>query len=529
MSFFIVKCFPKLLMGLALSGALQVGVAQEPDYFRASRSLHVQVGRPVSGVLQANNPVGSSFCPLNFHKELMDSFETVPSSSVLLPIHRPGGIAKISPSEVLIGGYEYTNWANFSGRGKLVFVRMGLDASSKPVPTIVSSSILQPNLDPIQVVWLRVAQKVVVLNHLDRKVYVGDWDGDPSALPTKFAPIIDETQVPILRFLATLRIAILDSRDGFCLCSPDSDAYWEVKRSGNQWVAQKLFRSQAGAELFIKNLEFLSQKGSPSICLSSAAYGSIWQLILEADQSYINGGVVQLNSMQQLPNEDAFQVNPGSEFSYQFAFKGSSTYHKFFFMPFVRYGAPSFDDDLRIDKAFFVERPKVGNTNFGICAFLKCLSPGARVVSGYLNVAQRNPDGTDPVDIQGSDALLIPNLILPFTIDVNQFGSSLGVRYPIPFDPNLDGTVFLFQFVMELNDGGMVWSDIVGTRIHPSQGEGAPLGPSYSFKSSRKKVDFVSGYKILNAGTRGTPNKRTAKIWARLFPKLKKIRNKRRK
>ena len=499
-------------------------LSQEPDYWRASVQSVIHIQEPVAGIAKISNPYGQNQAVLKFYKMSGSSVESNPSFSLPLPFHRPGIGFAISRKEIVICGYHYSDWTTFTGKGKLLSVQFGLDANNA-VEAQITNAVDLPLYDPIKVLYLRDAKKLIFLDHKTRTILGGDWGGVGTNFPSTFSAIADESQVPILRFYPNLFVGQIVGRKSLGVSAFSADDYFKIAMdSQGNWDVHSFSRtSSTEIPIVILGGAWLSQTHPLMVKASSGDYEKSWQLVRKHDQAYVNGGLLSLDSLQALPMQEEFRVNPGSEYFYEFSFKGGTEKHKVTFVPFARYGDPVQGNGVKVGRCSIVGIPSVGSQNFGVSAFIKKLQANAHVTEAFMNVSQRNPDGTDPVDMTGSQAILIPNLSIPFSFDINTFKSSVGIRFPIDSEPSLDGTVFLFQFVLNLDNGETVYSDVIGVRIHPSTGEGEPLAAGYSF-ASKKKVSSLSGYRFLKVAKKGGQTPETAKIWKSLYAKMKKAR-----
>ena len=152
------------------------------------------------------------------------------------------------------------------------------------------------------------------------------------------------------------------------------------------------------------------------------------------------------------------------------------------FLPLIRYGAPSTINEQGL--TWRMQRGQangwqsvIGNNEFGVTGHLGVSPSGqSREVHFYLNIAFRNPDGSDPVAPVGSNGqylltsisgMIGPTIVSEF--DSDQVRWPLANSIPIPSDPALAGTVLLFQHVAITSNVALV-SDIFGVCIGDDSG-----------------------------------------------------------
>src|SRR5690606_6603863 len=93
----------------------------------------------------------------------------------------------------------------------------------------------------------------------------------------------------------------------------------------------------------------------------------------------------------------------------------------------------------------------VGNAEYSVTgeALLSDLPQADFELSCYLSIGVRNPDGTDPVDVSGTSAILNPVASQGFLqpVRANVPHAQLAFDLPIANDDTLAGAVFLYQWV----------------------------------------------------------------------------------
>ncbi len=511
----LLACLNLFVVSSSLQG-------QEPDYLRAAEYLQSNVHDPVNGVLVSSNPFGTNHAVLNLYKSSQGGIETSPSASLTLPFHRVGGCFEIRSGLFLISGYEFLDWGNYSGKGWLCLVKIELNNQNNALSiNLLDSKDLQ-GIDPVNLIYLKGTEEIVLLNHLDRRLFAATWDGNPGTLPQSFQSVVDESQIPSLRFANILSIQPTVEGDGLRVSDFDVDDYWTVIHGANdQWVVTSGKRTDSNAYIHALGACWISQSISPQFKLSSSTFNGNWELVRGIDDAIIDSGTISTGQLVGMPVEDEYRINPGSSFSYRFN-DVNGKWSTFGFFSSARYGSPQSANSLKIGRVYYVGPHSVGSQDFGCGVFVKILQPNVNVSNAYLATAQRNPDGTDPVEIVGDSAILQAQSITNFQLPIGKFNSTVGIRVPIPQDPALDGVVFLYQIVLELDNGESVFSDVMGLRVHPSGGEGVPLTSGYSLKGGGK-VQYKKGYLALGASVDGKAPLKVRELFKKIRERMMKM------
>ncbi len=510
---FAVFCF------LPLCGKLR---CQEPDYVRATGTIRMNVFSPVKGVLTCSNPHGTSHAVLNFHKITQGGLGAVPDASLVLPFHRAGGGFKVQPGVFLVAGYEFLDWTSYTGRGWLCLVKVDINTQTNTVTISLLSSSSLPGIDPVSITYLRSSEDIVIVNHYDRRLMSAAWDGGVNTLPQSFQAIADESQVPSLRFATLLAVLPNSDGDGVMVSDFNVNNIWLVKHTQNgQWSITTDQRTNSFYNILVFNACWISQSKSPDFILSPSVFNGVWDLLREKDGLCVDSGTVSTGQIIGMPLEDEYRINPGSSFSYRFTDKDGNM-STLGLISAVRYGEPQSGNALNVGRIFSVGQHSVGSQNFGCGAYVKLIQGNVNVSNAYLAIAQRNPDGTDPVDVLGDAAILQAQTVMNFSLPISRFNSTIGIRSPILNDPGLDGVVYLYQFVIELDNGESVFSDVLGLRVHPSDHEGEPLTSGYSFKKGGK-IQYKKGYLAIGASAEGKPKSNVSALWKKIQLRMRRM------
>ncbi len=137
------------------------------------------------------------------------------------------------------------------------------------------------------------------------------------------------------------------------------------------------------------------------------------------------------------------------------------------FTPNVRYGEGIGLNGIEMRNGFPNSDFVIGEPSVFLGGAIRQSDPAVGAATGlvWLWLAQRRADGTDPVvDVDGSPVLTeLMGTAGPIMVEPSPGGDYFGFELPLPNDPNLAGTVFLWQFV-SLTGMDLLVSDVVGAK-----------------------------------------------------------------
>ncbi len=352
-------------------------------------------------------------------------------------------------------------------------------------------------IDPIDIVWNSVDSRIYILDFKGKRILYAHWNGG-GALPSQFSVAATSQTLPRLLDAEMMELELPSGKGGVAVRQTRLLgrllSYPRIFHDGAAWRVQTIacnpyLNPPVGFGIRNKqatnSLGPLWLVGSPGPCrLFEFESGQ-----LAATLSLPGGGdkYVPVN----LPT--GVRLVPGLRYGILWpdgSLGGT-------FRPLLRYGKPQSGGPMAVTvgRANPV-RAYVGQSTFGvgcsIAASQALASPFALNVSAQLWIAARRDDGSDPVTLVGSAAILQPDNILQigsYQLTPDNFTYGVAALQSIPNDPELAGNVILWQWVFSGGSGAWVaYSDVFGSTIF-----GVPPGDAMTQLASIRRSRATEG------------------------------------
>jgi len=510
-----------------------VGRAQSAaDVLRSYRNLRTLYG--VSGA--EDGSLGATHGHATLEWKIIDGVSGV-DAHFSLPFTLHGGVLYLGGRRFLVSGSS----EGVNAKGHLLLLELKL-SPKKEIVEAATPVDLGAGVDPYDVVWNPKDKFLYLLDYKGKRILAASWLGGGAALPTQYATIATTTLVPLLSKADLLRL-VADDEDGGVLIQESLGGTGgnpleetpRLYRDQGQWKVEMLKAPLAQDAWRISSRLFLNARGP----LSFAGGSGVAQLI-EADTG---NPVASLNlpgsgatyAPVALPGPDL--LIPGLRYSLLWPDQSSGGSIR----PLVRYGLPESSGSVVWGRGFAnANRAFLSSTDFAVAGPVKVapLPQGQfqQAIQVQLLVAARLADGSDPVQILGDTAILQAMNVLgpwPYSLDDKHPARDIGKQQIVGSDPNLAGSVILWQWVATWGSDQIAWSDVFGTTLFSGQSSGG--GQALSARSAwdgKKRKDqparlktstVAAARKWLGASSNGAVPANKTRLSRHLLTLMKKL------
>ena len=426
-----------------------------------------------------------------------------------LPIHRAGSLQALTDGMFLLTGLEMTSWDPRSCRGHLM--RLRIDTQPTLTATLEEDQILE-GMDPASFYWNPQDQNLYTVDTLSGRLLVAPCPGPLVTLPQahQFAVIRDASSLPILSEAASLVVSSNRGGPGIILdANSDELEYFEdypipytITESNGLWIVMPRPSSNApDGSWHVHEPGFLGHDDSIGISFTGTGSNLAFELIdLAAGTAILTGTAGSPNAWVWSRPPSVFWQHPGRKYQVRGGDRNASSA----IIPLVRYGHGMSSGPLTSNPGILsTSRAQVGDPHFVIGSMLEIDPPPAdtepRTILSQAWIGVRDMvSGQDPVVDLGSGVhALVPSVILDLPqIEAKRSRQPIALHLPIAQDPELEGAILLFQFMITDQDA-IVVSDVFGIEIASSNAtrSSRAAGPSGSTPSARMEA----AYRMLNA------------------------------
>lgn len=419
-----------------------------------------------------------------------------------LPFHRVGCLERIdrTSDRFLISGLEFVQWTPVVVRGVLCKVQL----SSSPAGIQILETKTYPTVDPAVVRWNEAESRIYAADPRNKTLLAASWTGWSAPLPDAFTTVATKATVAQLANTWGYRLAAAPEAGGayFHNGTDTSTVHW-IREVAGAWQASTVENTN---DLLVRHPVWVSLADSLEARLPAVSGGS-WSIVRSIDGAVVASG--------QGPVEEWFAITPPADFStypgLEYALtapSGAPTPYRFFLRPTVRYGSPVGATGFSLGRVSMPLVCQVGDDGYAHGVDVDT-TIGTGTVQASLWVATRGPNG-DPVTIQGNTAVLDPQATIDFSFDLATFGSTVGLRYPIPDDPTLEGVVLLWQYVFVLPNSEVAFTEVFGTGIVNESTSQTSRSNQNGWKTGQSSTKLARAWQLLGATKDGrlAPEKR---------------------
>lgn len=411
--------------------------------------------RPARDVALLGGPVEASITDVG-----LLTIVTGSAGAVQTGVTAPGGLLGLGTDEVLVAGRA----AN--GHGLIEHWKPVLGSYQ------LQSAFNLPGADFAGIAYDPTGGQLYVLNCAANAILRATWDGG-SALPATWSVWVTSVEVTDLQAAQEHHLKLLPADD----TSP-ARVYmgpWPELYEGEAIVLSGEPGSVIATQFSWLDLSKVAQIRADQRTVSEAGTtiavgapsGTSVEVVHLGSGSVIGSGTVP-------PGQNSVLVGASTGFLIGEKYVArkfgdpSFSYQGLFCMR--RYGFPeSYSDGAQLERITNPEDFWVGNADFMLVGGVtKTPAPTSDIaLTGYLGIAVRSSQGTDPVVPYGSNMLLVTDVFVAAHGRIASSGQGLiHGEVPIPNDPSLEGAVVLFQYWM-IDGPGIRLGEVVGIKIAP--------------------------------------------------------------
>ena len=395
------------------------------------------------------------------------------TSVVQLPMHRVTGVRVIRNRALLVAGREYTQWSPLTPRGVLHVMSW---ASGSPV--VLDTQVYANHQFDRLVFSDDVIEPIFFIDFRERALGLIPFGGDAAtALPTSLPVLTDDQHFPALRWPYQLMVGPSAEPDLMVrVHSRDTMlAWWDLTNptTPGHWTAGLSVEDDPPSQYSVSPASHFDADGSVYIAVppGGATSYSFWDedLVQQVGSGVLSAGAVNTVTLPAPIDADLHHMFslrvPGAEDTR--------------FYPIIEHGVHCQHASLTIGHVLaHPELSCVNSPRYGISAGIDARAAAGPIGVTY-NVAFRDSQGDDPVTFNAAGyAVLDPAASASVTVDPAEIDSLVGMTLAIPDDAGLAGTVVLWQVVFALPNGGLAYTNVVGTGIRGGASEALRSLPS---------------------------------------------------
>lgn len=417
-------------------------------------------------------------------------------ASIPVPFTRIAGVACVSSDPMrayLFGSTSSTQ--NGSRVGGCVVLECSFSGQGQPQMTL-PLSLSYPTLDPCQVICLKGSSAFWLLDYGTRNIYCGQvpaYGGVPQ--PSSWVLAADASSIPALASPMAAHYGDLgvgpNGKVTLDIAPLERLFYYEFALVNGQPQCTAIPRTR---HVDIEWPEFITGHDPITFHVGAQVAANSYE-VRDFGGALIANGSVSANQPVVIPPLAAMWSEPGLPCT--LSFPGTS--YESTLRPSIRYGpAGSTNTAFTVGRAIYWPSPVRGDLKYGSGVTLTTSLTGA--VVGYLAVALRDGNGTDPVTYVSGSPLLSATATEQFTFNAQDVRNSVGRKFPIPNNSLWDGQVVLFQYWFLLPGGGVAVSEVFGSGIQCPDGGYQISNSSARASSSSQQQQGMSWSELASSG-----------------------------